>query len=78
MTIEAVIMARCDQCKVGEEITINGDSRTYLEVVADQSKEDGWWIGEPDSDGTRPAICPDCRKANEPYDRADAKNPERM
>lgn len=78
MTIAAVIMARCDQCRTEEEIAVNGDSGTYVKVIADQSKEDGWWIGAANSDCTLPAICPACCKANEPYERADEKNPERM
>ncbi len=78
MTIETVIIVQCDQCKTEEAIPANNNAVWLLEACIEQSREDGWWIDASNSDGSISAICPDCRNANEPYDRADAKYPERM
>lgn len=80
MSINTVIEIECGQCRTVDNIQVAyEDILGKLLQLINECKDAGWVIGTRQSAASGfPATCPDCRETEEPFDRANARHPERM
>jgi hypothetical protein len=79
MSINTVIEIQCGHCSTVDHIQVAyEDICGKLIQVISEYRADGWLIGSRGFPAGIPAICSDCRETQEPFDRADARHPERM